>query len=73
MSPSKKVCQVQRGKQLVVDVVAPARSKLFSPPLYHVGVLSVHRFSRISTGNVAPAFASESSIASGVGEMKAWA
>ena len=38
MSPSKKVCPVERGKQLVVDVAVPARSKLFSPPLYHVVV-----------------------------------
>ena len=38
MFPSKKVCQVERGKQLVVDVVVPARSKLFSPPSYYVVV-----------------------------------
>ena len=38
MFPSKKVCQVERGKQLVVEVVVPARSKLFSPLLYHVVV-----------------------------------
>ena len=28
MFPSKKVCRVERGKQLVVDVVVPARRKL---------------------------------------------
>ena len=38
MFPSKKVCQVERGKQLDVEVVVPARSNLFSPLLYHVVV-----------------------------------
>ena len=48
MFPSKKVCQVERGKQLVVDVVVPACRKLFSPPLYQAGCETVREIKHYS-------------------------